>query len=359
MVSICWIYRWLFNLLFTKSDYFIVEPIEPEHSNENEPINESTHEPQSHGLPKPVLIQDKKNWVRKSIISLAIYAVLFLFIFKTEPIYIAAVLLVLLIHEFGHFFAMKAFNYSNVKLFVLPLLGAYVTGQKSVISQKQMSIIILAGPVPGIIIGFALVLANIYYPNEKLLMLGHIFIGLNFFNLLPFIPLDGGRLLENLFINHNHTLRVVFTIISIIILSILSLILGSFIFLIITASMVFDLIMEVKNQKIREYLDQENISYTIDYDNLPDANYWTIRDCILLSFNKRYASIQAGVHQYSILEGGIIQHVVAILKTPIIQDLKFFGKLGTALVYILFLSLPIIYYIPKLIYAILTANLNQ
>jgi hypothetical protein len=123
--------------------------------------------------------------------------------------------------------------------------------------------------------------------------------------------------------------------------------------------MVFDLIMEVKNQKIREYLDQENISYTIDYDNLPDANYWTIRDCILLSFNKRYASIQAGVHQYSILEGGIIQHVVAILKTPIIQDLKFFGKLGTALVYILFLSLPIIYYIPKLIYAILTANLNQ
>jgi len=49
---------------------------------------------------------------------------------------------------------MKAFNYSNVKLFVVPLLGAYVSGKKATISQRQMSIIILAGPIPGLIIGF-------------------------------------------------------------------------------------------------------------------------------------------------------------------------------------------------------------
>ena len=104
-------------------------------------------------LPKPILEQDKRNWVRKSLISLAIYGVLFLFIFKIEPVYIAALLTALLIHEFGHFFAMKAFNYTNVKLFVLPMLGAYVTGKKTLISQRQMSIVILAGPVPGIIIG--------------------------------------------------------------------------------------------------------------------------------------------------------------------------------------------------------------
>ena len=71
--------------------------------------------------------------------------------------------------------------------------------------------------------------------------------------------------------------------------------------------MVFDLIMEIKNQKIREYLEQENINYTTDYNDLADKDYWTIRDCILLSFNKRYAGIQAGVRQYSVLEGGIIQ----------------------------------------------------
>jgi stage IV sporulation protein FB len=174
-----------------------VEPLEPEHNNENESTENNNFQSQPTILPKPVLMQDEKNWVRKSLISLAIYGFLFLFIFKTEPIYIAAVLLVLLIHEFGHFFAMKAFNYNNVKLFVLPLLGAYVTGKKSIISQRQMTVVVLAGPVPGIIMGIALLMYTDSYPNERLDMLGKIFLGLNFFNLLPFMPLDGGRFIRN------------------------------------------------------------------------------------------------------------------------------------------------------------------
>lgn len=325
-----------------------MEPIEPENINESETQENTDFEQKPSILPKPILVQDKKNWVRKSLISLAIYGFLFYFIFGGDITYIAAVLVVLMIHEFGHFFAMKAFNYSNVKLFVLPLLGAYVTGKKSTISQRQMSVIILAGPVPGIIIGFCLLMFTIIFPNERLHMLGNIFFVLNLFNLLPFIPLDGGRLLETLFANHNHTIRVVFTIISIIALAIVAIFTKSIIFLIVPVSMVFDLIMEIKNQKIREYLDQENINYTIDYADLPDSNYWTIRDCILLSFNKRYAGIQAGVHQYSVLEGGIIQHVVAILKTPFIKDVKVFEKICIIFTYILFLIiLPVIYVFVK------------
>lgn len=321
-----------------------MEPIEPENINENESTENSYQEPQPSVLPKPVLIQDKKNWVRKSMVSLGIYAFLFYFIFNGDIAYIAAVLVVLLIHEFGHFFAMKAFNYTNVKLFVLPLLGAYVTGKKSLISQRQMTIVILAGPLPGMIIGFCLLISTIYYANERLEMLGNIFFVLNLFNLLPFVPLDGGRLLETLFINHNHSIRVVFTIISIVAMAILAIVTKSIIFLIIPVSMVFDLIMEMKNQKIREYLSQENINYTSDYNDLPDTTYWTIRDCILLSFNKRYAGIQAGVHQYSVLEGGLIQHVVAVLKTPFIKDVKLFEKIGIIFTYILFLIvLPIAY----------------
>ena len=112
--------------------------------------------------------------------------------------------------------------------------------------------------------------------------------------------------------------------------------------------MIFDLIMEIKNQKIREYLKQENINYILDYDDLPNLTYWTIRDCILLSFNKRYAGIQAGVHKYSVLEGSIIQHVVAVIKTPV-------GKLITIFVFLFFLLLPVVYYIPKLIAALLAS----
>lgn len=331
-----------------------MENNEPEETTENVVI-----ENQIHVLPKPILEQDKKNWIRKSLISLAIYGFLFLVIFKTEPIYVAAVLVVLLIHEFGHFFAMKAFNYTNVKLFVLPLLGAYVTGKKSIISQRQMTVVVLAGPIPGIIIGLCLLMYTDAHPNERIESLGKIFLGLNFFNLLPFMPLDGGRLLETLFINHNHILRVIFTIISILFLLLFCFIFKSLFFLIIPVSLVLGLISEIKNRKIRDYLAQEKINYIVDYAELPDKDYWTIRDCILLSFSKRYNGIQAGVQQYSVLEGGIIQHVISVLKTPIIKDLKIFGTLIAFLIFCFFLLLPVIYYIPKIIAAMQAAQLAQ
>ena len=298
-------------------------------------------------LPKPLFVQDKKKWLRKSLISLGIYSFIFLVILKVEPIYGAALLIVLLIHELGHFFAMKAFNYSNAKLFVLPLLGAIDTGKNTVITQRQMSLVILAGPIPGILIGIALLIANNYYPNDRLEMLGNIFMGLNFFNLLPFMPLDGGRILSTLFINQNHIIRVVFTIISILFLVLFTIIFQSIFFLIIPVSMVFELIMEIKNEKIREYLIQENINYLTEYKDLKDKDYWLIRDCIILSFNRRYAMVKAGIHQYAIVEGSIMQHVISIIKTPMVKDLKIVGKIVVFLIFCAFLLIPIIYYVPR------------
>lgn len=304
---------------------------------------------QTEALPKPILVQDKKGWIRKSLISLGIYGLLFYFIFNQDLAYIAAVLVALLIHEFGHFFAMKAFNYSNVKLFILPLLGAYVSGKKSTISQRQMTVVILAGPVPGIIIGFCLLMYNLYYPHEKIAMLGQIFFILNVFNLLPFIPLDGGRLMETLFIHQNHTIRTVFTVISIACFTIFSVLTSSIILLIIPTFMVFDLILENKNHKIRQYLKQENINYIVDYNDLSNRDYWTIRDCILLSFTKRYGGIQAGVHQYSVIESGLMQHVISVLKTPFIKDIKTFGKIFIMIIFTLLLVvLPLFTFIKYL-----------
>jgi stage IV sporulation protein FB len=301
-------------------------------------------QPTNNVLPKPILEEDKKNWMRKSLISLIIYAVLFYGIFDSSISYMAALLVVLLIHELGHFFAMKLFNYKNVKLFFIPLLGAYVSGKKLIISQRQMSIVILAGPVPGIIIGFCLFMVNFIYPSEPLMMLANIFLFLNLFNLLPFMPLDGGRLIEVLFLKKNHSIRIVFTIISILGLATFAIYNKSILFLIIPISMVFELIMEIKNQKIRNYLEAENINYNVNYIDLPDTDYWTIRDCVLLSFSKRYSGVQPGVHNYSMIEAGIINHISSILKTPFLRDVKWLEKSAIILTYIFFMIvIPIIY----------------
>ena len=74
-----------------------------------------------------------------------------------------------------------------------------------------MTVIILSGPLPGLFIGFALYFVNKSMPNETVKMLANVFIFLNLFNLLPIYPLDGGRLLENLFIRNNYGIRLVFT----------------------------------------------------------------------------------------------------------------------------------------------------
>lgn len=304
-------------------------------------------EAQEHSFPpKPVPAEKQSGNLARSLTSLLIYAVLFYVIFDQNIAYIAAVLVVLLIHEFGHFFAMKLYNYQNIKLFIIPLLGAFVSGKKHEVSQKQMSIIILAGPVPGIIIGTLLYILNKEYPNDTLRMLANVFIFINVFNLLPVFPLDGGRLLENLFIRNNHGIRMVFTILSIIFLVLLITYAGNFIMVIIPAVMIFELMNERKNQKIRDYLDQEKIGYHIDYNDLPDKNYWQIRDCILFSFQKKYNGVQPGVYQYSIVESILMNHVMAVLRPDFKHDLGIAGKLFFLLMYLFFtIGIPIALFI--------------
>lgn len=295
---------------------------------------------------KPVMVEPKGNNITRSLTSLFIYALMFYFIFDRNIAYIAAVLLVLLIHEFGHFIAMKVYNYQNVKLFIVPLLGAFVSGKKQSVSQKQMSVIILAGPLPGLLIGFALYFVNRSIGNETVKMLANTFIFLNLFNLLPIYPLDGGRFLENLFIRNNYGIRLVFTVISILFLLGLIIITGSLLMLIVPAMLIFELYNEVRNQKIREYLDSERINYKTDYIDLPDKSYWLIRDCILFSFQKKYAGIEPGVYQYSLLESALMQHVMSVLKVNFVDDLSTFQKVVWLLLYIFsLLGLPILSYI--------------
>src|SRR4051812_36335112 len=159
-------------------------------------------------------MEKKQNAVTRSLLSLFIYALLFYIFFNNNLAYVAAILLVLIIHEMGHFLAMKKFGYSNVKIFIVPLLGAFTTGKKQDVSQRQLSIIILAGPVPGIIIGTVLHYLNLQWQNETVRMLAYSFLLINLLNCLPFHPLDGGRLIETLFFKENYLIHMVFGIIS-------------------------------------------------------------------------------------------------------------------------------------------------
>jgi stage IV sporulation protein FB len=282
---------------------------------------------------KPVMVERKTNALTRSLISLFVYALLFYFLFEQNLAYIAAIMVVIIIHEAGHFLFMKMFNYSNVKIFIVPLLGAFTSGRKQDVSQLHLSLIILAGPVPGIIIGTVIHFINADLHNETLNMLATSFLYINLLNCLPFYPLDGGRLIETLFFKQNHLIRLIFGIISIMALALLFL--YSPVMLIVPALIGLELYNESKHQKIRDYLKNEKINYHVDYESLPDKDYWLIRDCLIFSFPKKYAGIQPGVYQYSIAEPLLIQHTNSVLQVNIVKDLTPFKKLLVIVFYLL------------------------
>ncbi|WP_317897253.1 site-2 protease family protein [Aurantibacillus circumpalustris] len=283
--------------------------------------------------PKPIVEEKSQNALRRSLISLAIYALMFYFLFDRNIVYIAAILLVLIIHEMGHFLFMKLFNYSNVKIFIIPLLGAFTSGKKQQVSQWQLSLIILAGPLPGIIIGCLLFWLNKDLKNETIEMLYSSFLVINLLNCLPFFPLDGGRLIETLFFKENYIIRLVFGIISIIVLLFLFAYLNP-ILLIVPVIIGLELYNENKHQKIREYLKHEKINYHVDYVNLPDKDYWLIRDCLIFSFPKKYNLLTPGKYEYAIVEPIVIQQINAVLQVNLNPDLNLFKRVLMVLFYI-------------------------
>ena len=111
--------------------------------------------------PKPVLPAQQPPSLNRSLLSLGLFMVLFLLIFEMDLRFLLVLVGVLVIHEMGHFIAMRHFGYKDVHMFFIPLIGAYVTGEKEEISQRQRCIVILAGPLPGILFGVKTLCAQV------------------------------------------------------------------------------------------------------------------------------------------------------------------------------------------------------
>ncbi|MEI6020146.1 MAG: site-2 protease family protein [Bacteroidota bacterium] len=294
--------------------------------------------------PKPVVVEKTQNSINRSLMSLLLYALLFYFIFDANVAYIAAVLLVIIVHELGHFAFMRLFHYSNVKIFIVPLLGAFTSGNKQQISQRQLTLVILGGPVPGIIIGCILLWMNQDWKNENIKMLYQTFLVINLLNCLPFHPLDGGRLIETLFFKENFVIRLAFGIFSILALLLMFLFLYSPVLLVVPVLIGLELFNENKLQKIRKYLKEERVDVYIDYNELSDKNYWLIRDCLLMSFPKKYRGLQAGQYEYSVYESMLIQQTKTVLQPNLKFDLGVFGKIVWMLFYLFIFIAPIVFY---------------
>ncbi len=117
-----------------------------------------------------------------------------LFWFMTgSPIFAVAFMSLIMIHELGHYFAAKQIGV-DVTVPVFTPLGAFVEMKSWPATAAQEAYIAMGGPFVGSIAAFAAMFASVKLGMPELGIAAKFGLWLNLFNLVPWSPLDGGRI---------------------------------------------------------------------------------------------------------------------------------------------------------------------
>ncbi|MCC6286469.1 MAG: site-2 protease family protein [Chitinophagaceae bacterium] len=282
----------------------------------------------------------KAIWL-KALLSLILYIGVYYFLFHLNIKWILLLVVVIIIHEAGHFIAMKYFKYKDVQLFFIPFLGAFVSGKPDIISQKQKIITLLAGPLPGIVTGLLLFVLFRYNNQFFYYQLSLMFVLLNIFNLLPVSPLDGGQLIENLSPGTNKIIQPIFLIISGIALFYIAIITHNYFVILIVWLIVTRLRKQIMQNQILSDLDKSFISYNKSYENLSDEEYMTIRKTII---NRVPSLKNYNVNEVSDNEEPVIVYIHKILHNSAKNDMTLQHKILVIFIWAIFIAIPIIIY---------------
>lgn len=126
---------------------------------------------------------------------------------------------VIVLHETGHWLAMRALGYVNTQIMMLPMIGGVTIGHEQTPSARDRAIVTLMGPLPGILLGASLLLGELTHLHPWAYLTAILLLAINLFNLLPILPLDGGQLLRNLLPRHAFTAQTVLSATAIVLLT--------------------------------------------------------------------------------------------------------------------------------------------
>jgi Zn-dependent protease len=287
-------------------------------------------------IPKPELEEPKNKmnvWL-KSLGSLALFLVVGYFFFRQNWTWVIVLTAVIVFHEMGHFLAMKFYKYQELGIFFIPLMGAYVSGKKQNVSQKQSAVILMAGPLPGIILGllchFIAAQMDIYFLEK----VAWIFVFLNLFNLLPVYPLDGGQLLHRLFLDDYNILGKIFVVISAGLLSWVAISSDFYPLLFFPFMMITRMIGDMQHERIEKKIESEGIDLMKSYEELTAEEYWKIRNAVIKYYTQFKDVNPSPPYEISLKEEQIITTIQGLLQRSLIQDLSLGGKFLILVVWI-------------------------
>ncbi|MEN9972039.1 MAG: hypothetical protein RIS20_386 [Bacteroidota bacterium] len=288
---------------------------------------------------KPLIekVKIESNW-GLTFFSLVLFVGTFLFLFKDQLRFVLFLILVLFIHEMGHFLFMKLFKYENVRMLFIPLMGAFVQGSKEKYSQRESFFVISAGPFPGIWIGTALLVFASQYQQEWMLELSFLFLFLNVVNLFPIDPLDGGQLFK-LYVNKKRDLfLMLFALFSSLLMIFVGWMIDSYVILAFGFLMGFKVRGFQRNHHIRTILDQKKITYQSTYDELSNEHYAKIKEVLIEETPalKKYLDLSEENN-----DEFMAAHVNSALLAPVSKDAGKGLKITIVFLWLLSLSFPV------------------
>lgn len=290
---------------------------------------------------KPELIErESRGNLSSTIFSMVLFVMAFLFIFSDKINFVLLILIVLLIHELGHFLFMKLFNYKNVRMLFIPLMGAFVNGSKSSYSQKESFLVVAAGPMPGVIIGSVLVLISQGLNAPILFNAGAIFLLLNIMNLIPLDPLDGGQLFKLLVKKNNELFLLIFSFISSLAMIAIGFFFDFYLLVIFGFLMGFRVHALQKRYQMHKELVEEEVNYKTTYKLLSNRDFSKIKEIILMNTPTlaKYIEVADGDEVDALLAS----QVNNVLVTPTKNDASLLFRSVVVLLWIACLASPFI-----------------
>ena len=127
------------------------------------------------------------------LICILIYSTLFGPDLATGFIFATGFVLLILIHELGHVFAMRYYGLRAGPPIFIPFLGALINLREPPKNALQEAVVGIGGPVLGALGAIACFVWYLKTHSDLALNLAYVGFFLNLFNLLPVPPLDGGR----------------------------------------------------------------------------------------------------------------------------------------------------------------------
>jgi Zn-dependent protease len=105
----------------------------------------------------------------------------------------AGFVVLLFVHEMGHVIALRREGIKASAPMFIPFMGAVITARSLGDNALAEARVGLAGPILGTLGSAAVAICGALLHSDLLEALGYIGFLLNLFNLLPVVPLDGGR----------------------------------------------------------------------------------------------------------------------------------------------------------------------